>query len=123
MKLKLTTKLLKLSMLCTVAISASVVTPSALSVLPGVNLATVQAAEKQKTTRVPALREKVYSQLARAQKLADDGDSKAGLDALDSIQARSSSMNSYEIARCKVSNRCVFCLKGRRGGGKSRRAK
>ncbi|EQL84416.1 hypothetical protein D052_0347 [Vibrio parahaemolyticus 10290] len=24
--------------------------------------------------------------------------------------------------RCKVSNRCVFCLKGRRGGGKSRRA-
>ncbi|QBJ64502.1 hypothetical protein [Pseudoalteromonas sp. DL-6] len=98
MKLKLTTKLLKLSMLCTVAISASVVTPSALSVFPGVNLATVQAAEQQKTTRVPALREKVYSQLARAQKLADDGDSKAGLDALDSIQARSSSMNSYEIA-------------------------
>ncbi|WP_350606626.1 hypothetical protein [Pseudoalteromonas sp. MER144-MNA-CIBAN-0113] len=98
MKLKLTTKLLKLSMLCTVAISASVVTPSALSVLPGVNLATVQAAEQQKTTRVPALREKVYSQLARAQKLADDGDSKAGLAALDSIQARSSSMNSYEIA-------------------------
>ncbi len=85
-------------MLCTVAISASIVTPSALSVLPGVNLATVQAAEKQKTTRVPALREKVYSQLARAQKLADDGDSKAGLDALDSIKARSSSMNSYEIA-------------------------
>ena len=85
-------------MLCTVAISASVVTPSALSVLPGVNLATVQAAEQQKTTRVPALREKVYSQLARAQKLADDGDSKAGLAALDSIQARSSSMNSYEIA-------------------------
>ena len=98
MKLKLTTKLLKLSILCTVAISASVVTPSALSVLPGVNLATVQAAEQQKTTRVPALREKVYSQLARAQKLADDGDSKAGLDALDSIKARSSSMNSYEIA-------------------------
>lgn len=85
-------------MLCTVAISASVVTPSALSVLPGVNLATVQAAEQQKTTRVPALREKVYSQLARAQKLADDGDSKAGLAALDSIQDRSSSMNSYEIA-------------------------
>ncbi|MEH6553340.1 tetratricopeptide repeat protein, partial [Pseudoalteromonas tetraodonis] len=98
MKLKLTTKLLKLSMLCTVAISASIVTPSALSVLPGVNLATVQAAEQQKTTLVPALREKVYSQLARAQKLADDGDSKAGLAALDSIQARSSSMNSYEIA-------------------------
>ena len=56
MKLKLTTKLLKLSMLCTVAISASVVTPSALNVLPGVNLATVQAAEQQKTTRVPAIR-------------------------------------------------------------------
>ncbi len=65
--------------------------------LPGVTLATAHA-EEQKTKRVPALREKVYSQLARAQKLADDGDAKAGLAALDSIKERSSSMNSYEIA-------------------------
>ena len=54
--------------------------------LPGVTLATAYAEEQ--TKRVPALREKVYSQLARAQKLADDGDAKAGLAALDSIKER-----------------------------------
>ncbi|MEI8704321.1 tetratricopeptide repeat protein [Pseudoalteromonas sp. B62] len=91
-------KLLKLTLFCTAAISTSIITPSALSILPSVDVATANAAQEQKTKRVPALREKVYSQLARAQKLADDGDVKAGLEALDSINERSSSMNSYEIA-------------------------
>ena len=98
MKLLTKTKLLKVTLLCTTAIGLSIVTPSALSLLPGVSIASAQAAQEQKTKRVPALREKVYSQLARAQKLADDGDVKAGLEALDSINERSSSMNSYEIA-------------------------
>ena len=97
MKLQPIAVIFKLTLFCTVTISASIVTPSALSLLPGVSAFTAQAAE-QKTKRVPALREKVYSQLARAQKLADDGDVKAGLEALDSIQDRASSMNSYEIA-------------------------
>lgn len=88
---------LKLTLFCTAAISLNIITPSVVSLFPGINVATAQAAE-QKTKRVPALREKVYSQLARAQKLADDGDIKAGLEALDSIQERASSMNSYEIA-------------------------
>ncbi|MBD1583698.1 tetratricopeptide repeat protein [Pseudoalteromonas sp. S16_S37] len=70
--------------------------PSLVSVVPLIDISTAYA--ETKTTRVPALREKVYSQLARAQKLADDGDVKAGLEALDSINERSSSMNSYEIA-------------------------
>ncbi|NOU50220.1 tetratricopeptide repeat protein [Pseudoalteromonas sp. JBTF-M23] len=70
--------------------------PSLVSVVPSVDINTAYA--ETKTKRVPALREKVYSQLARAQKLADDGDVKAGLEALDSIKERSSSMNSYEIA-------------------------
>ncbi|ALQ10347.1 hypothetical protein D172_019965 (plasmid) [Pseudoalteromonas sp. Bsw20308] len=91
-------KLLKLTLFCTAAISTSIITPSAVSILPSVDVATANAAQEQKTKRVPALREKVYSQLARAQKLADDGDVKAGLEALDSINERSSSMNSYEIA-------------------------
>ena len=91
-------KLFKLTLFCTAAISTSIITPSALSILPSVDVATANAAQEQKTKRVPALREKVYSQLARAQKLADDGDVKAGLEALDSINERSSSMNSYEIA-------------------------
>ena len=98
MKLLTKTKLLKVTLFCTTAIGFSIVTPSALTLLPGVSIASAQAAQEQKTKRVPALREKVYSQLARAQKLADDGDVKAGLEALDSINERSSSMNSYEIA-------------------------
>lgn len=90
-------KPLKVAVICAAALTSSLVVPSVVSMLPGVTLATAYA-EEQKTKRVPALREKVYSQLARAQKLADDGDAKAGLEALDSIKERSSSMNSYEIA-------------------------
>jgi len=90
-------KPLKVAVICVAAFTSSLVIPSVVSMLPGVTIATAYA-EEQKTKRVPALREKVYSQLARAQKLADDGDAKAGLEALDSIQERSSSMNSYEIA-------------------------
>ena len=90
-------KPLKVAVICAAAFTSSLVVPSVVSMLPGVTLAAAYAQE-QKTKRVPALREKVYSQLARAQKLADDGDAKAGLEALDSIQERSSSMNSYEIA-------------------------
>ena len=70
--------------------------PTLLSLTPISDIGIVYA--ETKTKRVPALREKVYSQLARAQKLADDGDVQAGLEALDSIKDRSSSMNSYEIA-------------------------
>src|SRR5690554_3307545 len=52
-------------------------------------------AERKKT---PALREQVYSQLARAQQLADDGDVKAGLEVLANVESKLSSMNSYERA-------------------------
>lgn len=81
---------------CAAALSA-VTLPSLLSMVPGINISVAQA-EEVATKRVPALREKVYSQLARAQKLADDGDTVAGLAALDAIKERSSSMNDYEIA-------------------------
>lgn len=90
-------KPLKIALICATAFTTSIALPTVVSFIPGVNIATAYAAE-QKTKRVPALREKVYSQLARAQKLADDGDAKAGLAALDSIKERSSSMNDYEIA-------------------------
>ncbi|KGJ92465.1 tetratricopeptide repeat protein [Thalassotalea sp. ND16A] len=52
----------------------------------------------QKTKKVPAMRERVYSQLARAQKTADDGDIKAGLAILDEVKDRLTSLNSYERA-------------------------
>lgn len=90
-------KPLRIALICATAFTTSIALPTVVSFIPGVNIATAYAAD-QKTKRVPALREKVYSQLARAQKLADDGDSKAGLAALDSIKERSSSMNDYEIA-------------------------
>lgn len=60
--------------------------------------ANVQALQAQETKRVPALREQVYSQLARAQELADNGDVAAGLAALRNVEAKLSSMNSYERA-------------------------
>ncbi|WP_462163047.1 tetratricopeptide repeat protein [Pseudoalteromonas xiamenensis] len=78
------------------AFSAMLAVPPMVSLIPGVDVATAHA--ETKTKRVPALREKVYSQLARAQKLADDGDVKGGLEALDSVKERMGSMNAYEIA-------------------------
>jgi len=53
------------------------------------------AQERKKT---PALREQVYSQLARAQQLADEGDVNAGLEVLRNVESKLSSMNSYERA-------------------------
>ena len=58
----------------------------------------VQPVLAQTTERVPALREKVYSQLARAQKEAEDNGVQAGLAALKSVEDRADSMNSYERA-------------------------
>lgn len=57
-----------------------------------------QTKSEKKTRRTPALRAKVYAQLARAQKFADEGNIAEGLEALDNIQRKSSSMNSYERA-------------------------
>ena len=48
--------------------------------------------------KVPAMRNRVYSQLARAQKLADGGDKIEGFAVLDEVQERLSSLNSYERA-------------------------
>ncbi|MDW7548665.1 tetratricopeptide repeat protein [Pseudoalteromonas peptidolytica] len=91
-------KMFKKITLLSALFSTGLIMPSLISVLPNVNLATAYADSETKTKRVPALREKVYSQLARAQKLADDGQLTEGLAALDSVKERASSMNSYEVA-------------------------
>ena len=81
----------------------------AVAVVMGVSVAPVitgdqqiQAQEKKaserKTRKTPALRAKVYDQLARAQSLADEGKTEEAIEALDSVKDRSSSMNSYELA-------------------------
>jgi hypothetical protein len=71
-------------------------------VLPGVELSSVYAADKEKVERkrkrTPALGARVYSQLARAQEMADAGDINGGLEILDQVKSKSSSLNSYEIA-------------------------
>ncbi len=53
---------------------------------------------KPNTVKVPAMRSKVYEQLARAQKLADEGKADEAIAALDNVNSKRSSMNSYEIA-------------------------
>ena len=52
----------------------------------------------KETKRVPAMRNRVYSQLARAQSLADAGDKAAGFAVLDEVKERINSLNSYERA-------------------------
>ena len=48
--------------------------------------------------KVPAMRNRVYTQLARAQKLADEGDKAAGLEVLGEVENRLDSLNGYEQA-------------------------
>ena len=59
----------------------------------------VNAEEQVKKTRkTPALRERVYSQLARAQKLADEGNISEGMAILEKVKGRQNQLNSYETA-------------------------
>lgn len=73
----------------------------AIGVLPGVvnDAIAVQAdSGEQKTRRTPALRVKVYDQLARAQALADEGKTAEAIDALHNVKDKAASMNAYELA-------------------------
>jgi tetratricopeptide (TPR) repeat protein len=55
-------------------------------------------ASERKTKRTPAMRSRVYDQLARAQGLADEGKTAQAIEVLDTVKAKSGSMNSYEMA-------------------------
>ena len=61
-----------------------------------------QAKQEHKSYRaskkVPAMRNRVYTQLARAQKLADEGDKAAGFKVLAEVESRIESLNGYEQA-------------------------
>ncbi len=52
----------------------------------------------ESTVKVPAMRNRVYTQLARAQGLADEGKKQEGLEVLHNVKDRLSSLNSYEKA-------------------------
>ncbi|TWX54650.1 tetratricopeptide repeat protein [Colwellia hornerae] len=68
----------------------------------GGNIAYAQSSAKSgkkiTSVKVPAMRNRVYTQLARAQKLADEGNGLEGFDVLDEVQDRIESLNSYERA-------------------------
>ncbi len=73
---------------------------SAPAVFGDVTGAAANAAEpaKRESKRVPAMRNRVYSQLARAQQLADAGDKAAGFEVLNDVKERINQLNSYEKA-------------------------
>ncbi|WP_448569019.1 tetratricopeptide repeat protein [Thalassotalea ganghwensis] len=52
----------------------------------------------KESVRVPAMRNRVYTQLARAQQVADAGDKAGGLAILDEVKDKIDSLNSYEVA-------------------------
>jgi hypothetical protein len=64
------------------------------------NVVTAQADKKsyRASKKVPAMRNRVYSQLARAQQLADKGDKIQGFEVLGEVEERLDSLNSYERA-------------------------
>jgi tetratricopeptide (TPR) repeat protein len=57
-----------------------------------------QKASDKPTRKTPALRAKVYEQLARAQSMADNGNIADAVAILDEVKDKASSMNSYELA-------------------------
>ncbi len=64
----------------------------------GINVHAADASSAKKTRRTPAMREKIYSQLAQAQKLADENKVAEGLEILQRVKSRMQQLNSYEKA-------------------------
>lgn len=90
------------SLFTTSFIAVSVLLASGLAdVAPVVEVSSAYAAEEKKERkrrRTPALSSRVYSQLARAQEIADKGDVPAGIEVLDAVKEKAASLNSYELA-------------------------
>ena len=76
-------------------ISLSVVETGLL--IPNANAQEQKASDKP-TVKVPAMRTRVYDQLARAQSAADEDQVAEAIEILDVVQSKMNSMNSYEIA-------------------------
>lgn len=96
---------MKTSLLLASTMSLMVLLPST-SVLAKDNnqTDTKQASTKQEhksyraSKKVPAMRNRVYTQLARAQKLADEGNKTEGLAVLAEVESRLDNLNGYEQA-------------------------
>jgi hypothetical protein len=83
-----------------VSIAVLYCSPSILSASLGGQVAHAAEQNQQpvQSIKVPAMRNRVYAQLARAQKLADEGNGLEGFDVLDEVQDRIDTLNSYERA-------------------------
>jgi hypothetical protein len=81
-----------------VSIAALYSSPCLLSASLGGQVAHSAEQKTAESIKVPAMRNRVYSQLARAQKLADEGNGLEGFDVLDEVQDRIDTLNSYERA-------------------------
>lgn len=87
---------IRTALACAITLSSSL-----LGTLPGVTAFSAHAADakvEKKRKRTPALGARVYSQLARAQEIADAGDMEGGLEILQQVKSKASSLNSYELA-------------------------
>lgn len=81
-----------------IALSAMIVLTSVLAISSVKVVAQEQKASEKRTVKVPAMRSRVYDQLARAQSAADEGEVSEAIEILDVVQSKMNSMNSYEIA-------------------------
>lgn len=79
-------------------VAPSVVPPSLIDLGDGGHAYAQEEKKERKTRRTPALRARVYEQLARAQKLGDEGDTAGAVEVLEKVKVKSESMNSYERA-------------------------
>jgi len=81
------------------SVSVLYATPALFAEPLQVNVAhAAEAKSEKKSKRVPAMRNRVYTQFARAQKLADEGDRPAGFEVLNDVKDRIDSLNAYERA-------------------------
>lgn len=83
--------------LFTAILTASVLY-SAPSVLGTTSVAYAEESTKRESKRVPAMRNRVYTQLALAQQKADAGDKAEGFKVLGEVKERIDQLNSYEKA-------------------------
>lgn len=90
---------LRLSKVACALLGAAVyMAPIATESLVGGTVLAQESQPERKLKRVPALRGRVYEQLARAQQLGDEGDVPGAIEILNEVKDKSDSMNSYERA-------------------------
>lgn len=90
----------KTSLLLASTMSLMVLLPSSHVLAKDDNQADTKQEHKsyRASKKVPAMRNRVYTQLARAQKLADEGNKEAGFEVLSEVESRLDNLNGYEQA-------------------------